>query len=248
MAYTWGYLKENTLSKLHLEEEEANQLGFLSRFPYAANEAMTQICSGIKPKQASFEFEVVDMKEAWARLTKKHGVYLNTDYIEEDVDEDSDDYERKEAFWKEWNTLHFTNVPIEFPEDFVVFDDDVAEYKAPPIHVGHFVVEEPRFEEVGDDILEYDGDNHVICKRIGHYKIPYSARWFFFTKELQNSDIITAPADVLDALPSYMASQCLKIDDEQKSAIFRNEYEMFLARINDTSFKRQRTFTIGGNW
>ena len=35
--YTWGYLKENTLSKLNLGEEEANQQGFLSRLPYYAN-------------------------------------------------------------------------------------------------------------------------------------------------------------------------------------------------------------------
>ena len=46
--YTWGYIKENILNKLNLEEEEANQLGFLSRFPYYANEAMTQICSAYK--------------------------------------------------------------------------------------------------------------------------------------------------------------------------------------------------------
>lgn len=183
--YSWGYLKENVLSKLNLDEEEANQQGFLSRFPYYANEAMTQICSAIKPNHKYFIVEVLA---------------------------------------KECITL---------PDDFVSFSDDVARYNG---------------EEAYDDVLEYYGYNQVICKAAGIYEIPYNARWFFFTKDLESDVIITAPADVCDAIPSYIASQCFKIDDEAKSAIFRNEYELFLARIDDTSFKMQRTFKVGGNW
>ena len=41
MTYTWGYIKENTLAKLNLDEEEANQQNFLSRFPYYANTSMS---------------------------------------------------------------------------------------------------------------------------------------------------------------------------------------------------------------
>lgn len=186
MTYTWGYLKENTLSKLNIDEEAANQLGFLSRFPYYANEAMTQICSSIKP------------------LHKYHIV----------------------------NTAEKNEI-ITMPDDFVAFSDDVAEYN---------------HEEAGDECLQYYGYNQIICKEIGLYKIPYRARWFFFTKDLLNAVVIPAPADVLDAIPSYMVSQCLKIDDEAKSAIYRNEYEMFLARIDNTSFKSQRTFNIMGGW
>ena len=233
MTYTWGYLKENTLVKLNIEEAEANQLGFLSRFPYAANVAMTQICSGIQPKQKFFDFVVLDLNDAWSHLTKKHGIYLDeTLPIKEVLDEN-------EAFWKEWATFHFVNTPIDFPEDFVAFYDDVAEFKACPWS---------EFIEAHDDIFVYQGFNQVICKYPGHYKIPYSARWWFFTKNLLNHVVIPAPADILDALPSYIASQCLKIDDEPKSAIYRNEYEMFLARIDNTSFKAQRTFKVGGNW
>lgn len=233
MTYTWGYLKENTLSKLNVEEEEANQLGFLSRFPYAANEAMTQICSGIKPKLSFFVFKALDMVVEWKRLTEKYQVYLDTTEVDDELSEDDDEFERKSAFWAEWKTLHFTDSAITMPEDFVAFYDDVTEFNG---------------EEVGDDILLYQGSNQIICKEVGTYKIPYSARWFFFTKETDNNEVIPAPADVLDAIPSYITSQCLKIDDEKKSGIYRNEYEMFLARIDDTSFKRQRTFTIGGNW
>ena len=58
--YTWGYLKENILAKLNLDEEQANQLGFLSRFPFYANEAMTQICSAIKPHEIYNEYVIDD--------------------------------------------------------------------------------------------------------------------------------------------------------------------------------------------
>lgn len=186
--YTWGYIKENILSKLNMTEEDANQLVFLSRFPYYANEAMTQICSAIKPKDIFLEVVVDDTN-------------LNT--------------------------------MITFPDDFVGFSDDVAQING---------------EEAHDDELEYVGYNQVSCKCVGTYRIPYKARWFFFLKNLKNADIITAPADICEAIPSYVVSQCYKIDDEIKAAIYRNEYEMFLARIDNTSFKTQRTIKIGGGW
>lgn len=193
--YTWGYIKENTLGKLNLEEREANELDLLSRFPYYANEAMTQICS-IRPREKFFT--VV-------------------------IDENSDNL----------------NKPITMPEDFIAFNDDV-------IHYYNTATRESA--DVGDDFVQYYGYNEVICCAYGTYSIPYNARWFFFTKETHNATIIPAPADICDALPSYIASQCYKIDDEAKAATYRNEFEMFLARIDDTSFRRQRTFRIGGDW
>lgn len=201
--YTWGYIKENTLSKLNLSEEEANQQGFLSRFSYCANEAMTQICSSIKPCEKFLEIKVT----------------------EDNIDK-----------------------PIVFPEDFVSFSDDAIRYKAPALEIGGRVINEPGFDNVGDDFVEYFGYNEVVCKAIGTYRIPYNARWFFFTKETHNETVIPAPIDVCEAIPSYIASQCLKIDDEVKAAIYRNEYEMFLARIDDTSFRAQRSMYVGGNW
>lgn len=194
--YTWGYLKENTLGKLNLSEEEANQQDFLSRFPYYANEAMTQICSAIRPKETFVEFV---------------------------VSKENDNIGK----------------PLSMPDDFIAFSDDV---------VKHRVNEYSDWGEVGDEFIEYYGYNEIICKYEGIYRIPYKARWFFFTKDTPNGIVIPAPADVLDAIPSYMASQCYKIDDEVKAAIYRNEFEMFLARIDDTSFKSQRTFHVGGGW
>ena len=192
--YTWGYIKENTLSKLNLSEEEANQQGFLSRFPYYANEAMTQICSAVRPSEKFLE------------------VVITADNVD---------------------------TPITMPEDFVAFSDDIVRYKDDSEQV---------YDDVGDEYVDYLGYNQFVCKALGSYRIPYKARWFFFTKDLHNAYNIPAPADVCEALPSYIASQCWKIDDEAKAAIYRNEFEMFLARIDDTSFKSQRTFHIGGGW
>ena len=237
MSYSWGYIKENSLSKLNLGEEEANQQGFLSRFPYYANEAMTQICSAIKPKGKTFTFEVLNKDDAWYKLTHEFGVYCDCEICAEEISEEDDEYEVKKTFWERWNSLHFVDEPVVFPEDFISFSDDVAEFKAYSC-----------FEEASDDVLKYSDYNEVICKELGTYKIPYNARWFFFTKDLQNKDVIPAPADICDAIPSYIVSQCFKIDDEAKSSVYRNEFEMFLARIDDTDFKSQRTFKIGGNW
>ena len=192
MYYTWGYIKENTLGKLNLTEEEANQQDFLSRFPYYANEAMTQICSAVRPND------------------KFYVVSITSDNV---------------------GTL------ISMPDDFIGFSDDAV----------RCVIQGVEFY-AGDDVIEYYGYNQIICKSLGVYHIPYKARWFFFTKDLHNATVIPAPADICDALPSYIASQCLKIDDEAKAAIYRNEYEMFLARIDDTSFKTQRILQIGGGW
>ena len=190
--YTWGYIKENTLGKLNISEEEANRLGFLSRFPYYANEAMTQICSAIKADEKIFEVNITA----------------------ENIDKE-----------------------IVLPEDFVAFSDDVP-----------YFLEDGEYVEAYDDDFTYRGYNKIICHHNGTYHIPYKARWFFFTKDVHNATEIPAPADICDALPSYIASQCYKIDDEVKSAIYRNEYEMFLSRMDNTSYKAQRTFHIRGGW
>ena len=56
--YTWGYLKDVSLAKLDLTEEEANTQNLISRFPFYANEVITQVCSSIKPKYSYAKFEV----------------------------------------------------------------------------------------------------------------------------------------------------------------------------------------------
>ena len=49
-------------------------------------------------------------------------------------------------------------------------------------------------------------------------------------------------------IPTYIAQQCYKIDDEYKSAVYRNEYEAALARLDDTNKKNTKSIKIGGGW
>lgn len=70
----------------------------------------------------------------------------------------------------------------------------------------------------------------------------------FFTPTTQDDVELDIPDDILVCLPSYIASQLFKIDDEQKSSIYRNEYEMALARINENDYATNKVINNGGDW
>lgn len=201
MSYTWGYIKDVSLSKLDLEEEEATVQNLLSRFPFYANEVITQVCSAIKPKYtfANFVISAADV-----------------------------------------------GVAKTMPSDFVSFGDDVC----------YQLVEERNWQgdiraikqELHDDDYEYSGYDQVVFKHAGNYFISYNARWYTFNKSLSDDEVINIPNDILECIPSYIASQCYKIDDEYKASVFRNEYEIMLSRIDNSNFKSTKTFKIGGDW
>lgn len=199
--YTWGYIKDVSLSKLDLEEEEATTQNLLSRFPFYANEVITQVCSTVKPKRDFAKFVI----------TENDVMNLHT-----------------------------------MPTDFISFGDDMC----------FELVEERNWQndikivrqELSDDDFAYVGYNKVLFKRPGTYLISYNARWYVFEKDIANDTVLDIPMDILDCIPSYIAHQCYKIDDESKSAVYRNEYEIFFARIDDTNFKQPKTIKIGGDW
>lgn len=101
--------------------------------------------------------------------------------------------------------------------------------------------------EAHDNDFKYVGYGKIMCYREGVYQISCNARWLDFTT-VEPSTVLNVPEDILDCVPPYIASQCFKIDDEYKSSVFRNEYEMALARVNDYDYKSTKTFTIGGGW
>lgn len=195
--YTWGDMQEVILAKLDLSEEEAETQNLVSRFPYFANEAMTQICS-IKPKHTFFEVK---------------------------VDKDN-----------------IGNL-VTLPDDFIAFGDDVNKFV-------YSEYGETYVENAYADEFDYVGYNQVLFKRIGKFYISYNARWIqsFVNMEPDTELADIVPRDILDCIPSYVASQCMKIDDEYKSSVYRNEYEVFLARLDDTDFKSNKTFKIEGDW
>lgn len=196
MSYTWGYIKDVSLSKLDLTEDEATVQNLISRFPFYANEVITQVCSSIKPKRTFATF-VINKEDIGTLKT--------------------------------------------MPTDFISFGDDVNTLQ---------------IKEYGDTILTechdedfwYVGYNEITFFKEGTYRISYNSRWFTFTKELDDDYELNIPTDILECIPSYIAHQCFKIDDEYKSSVFRNEYEMMLARIDNTDYKQTKTIKIGGDW
>lgn len=58
----WSEIKQATLNKLFLDEDEAQQQGYLGKLQYLANEGLNIIANGIKPRIAKFE-TVVEEKE-----------------------------------------------------------------------------------------------------------------------------------------------------------------------------------------
>lgn len=194
--YTWGYLKDVALAKLDLTENEATVQNLLSRFPFYANEVITQVCSAIKPKYTFAKFEI--------------------------------DFDK-------------VGIAQTMPDDFVSFGDDVC----------YELVNNCKFLEkhqIFDVDFEYYGYNQVIFKHPGNFYISYNARWYTFTKAIDNNEKIDIPNDILDCIPSYIASQCYKIDDEYKAQVFRNEYELMLSRIDATNYKNTKGILIEGDW
>ena len=197
MSYTYGYIKDVSLAKLDLTEEEANVQNLISKFPFYANEVITQVCSSVKPKYTFAKFVIT-----------------------------------KELVGQVQN----------MPSDFVSFGDDIC-YEQFKDYDGHQNV-----NELQDEDFKYYGNNKVIFNKEGTFHISYNARWFTFRKDIDNDLVLDVPEDILECIPSYIASQCFKIDDEYKSSVFRNEYEMMLARIDNTHYKNTKTFEIGGGW
>lgn len=199
--YTWGYIKEVSLSKLDLSEEHEHEdevfvQTLVSRFPFYANEAITQICSSVKPKHTFAEFNITD------------------DQI---------------------------GVPQTMPSDFISFGDDVSYQVVTTYNIAESV-------ELHDDDIVYHGYNKVVFKHAGVFYVSYNARWYMFNKSLPDTTEIDVPYDILDAIPSYIASQCYRVDDEYKAQVFRNKYEMMLARIDNSNYKNTKTIKISGGW
>lgn len=192
MSYTWGYLIQAAVNKLELPEEELENFNFINRFPYLANEVITQVCSTVKPKKSFATFNI---------------------------------------------TTSDVGMLFTMPEDFVAFNDDIT-----------IVINECGSYEAHDTDFLYRGYNQVTFFVPGTYQIPYDARWYTFDDQMQDDTVIDVPNDILDCIPSYMASYCMKIDDEYKAAELRNEYEILFARIDNTDYKQTHTFKIGGDW
>lgn len=63
---SWSEIKQATLNKLFLDEQEAQQQGYLAKFRFLANECLNFIANGVKPRIAVLE---ITTTEDNARIT-----------------------------------------------------------------------------------------------------------------------------------------------------------------------------------
>lgn len=255
--YNWGYLKDSILAKLDLTEGEAENQNFLSQFPTYANEAMTQICSAVKPKRTFKKFEIwKDKQDAWNYCVKK---YPKANYETNDIVDEPDEKNEYEAqFWSEYNYIVDNNKfvgELQNMYDIVTDEKGVKHQESDFISFGDDVCYQlitTKFDskqiELNDNDYKYVGYNQLQFFHPGVFYISYNARWFDFRKVNEDNYMNNTPNDILDCIPSYVASQCLKIDDEYRATVFRNEYETLLARIDDTNYKNTKTLVIDGGW
>lgn len=218
--YTWGDMKNAILAKLDLDEDEALQLQYISRFIIYANEAMTMICSTVKPNRTYYEVEIHDGKdvEVPGELNEETGEFgePTIEHIPSNL-----------SVW------------LMMPDDFISFNNE-----------GNWIEESDENASVrrlNNDEFRYIGYNKFIVHTIGKCKISYNARWHMFTLD-DDQQVLNVPIDILECIPTYVASQCMKVDDEQKATMFRNEFEMMLARIDNTEYRYTETFDMGGDW
>lgn len=238
--YTWGYIKEATLAKLDFTADQAIDMGLMNKFPFYANEAITQITSAIKPKRTYAEFCVRYREQVLRELKRKYS--LPDDYqigflFNPPCDRTQLDAQQT-AMLEYYEQFTYVGQPTNFPKDFFAWSDDT----------NYMTNMFGDWCEADDDCYKTYGGNQIVFSKPANYRIAYKAKWFKFEPTTDDSIEIDAPDDVLECLPSYIASQCFKIDDEQKSQIYRNEYEMFLARIDENDYNDNKTIHIGGGW
>lgn len=207
--------------KLDMTEKEAEQYDLLRRFPFYANEAITYICSAIKPKYSFANVIVLFSDE------HLHHCIPLSDIVKLDC--------------KTHQAIYV------MPNDFISFGEDVntiqRAMRVAPCHTVYQCA-----EETSDDDFEYYDYNKVLFKCAGIFDISYNARWFTFSNDTLNGLQLDIPTDIVEALPSYIASQCLKSNDEVKSSLYRNEYEMMLSRIDVANPRNTKNIHIGGGW
>ncbi len=243
--YTWGYIKQACLIKLDMTADEAIKIGLVNKFPFYANEAITQICSSIKAKSTFAHFNIWHKHAYFDYLSRKYNLSSDFDFSflktrrcnVEDLAIKPYDLQK---IWHEFydENIAFVQEIVSMPGDFVNFGDDINRVRFKSCD----------WQDATDDNWSTMGANKVMFYEPGEYLISYEARWYTFTPTTDDSKELDIPADIVDALPSYIVAQCYKIDDEAKANTYRVEFETFLARMEDNKARTNKTIHISGGW
>lgn len=232
--YTWGYIKQAVLAKMDMDVDQAVDQGLVNKMPYYANEALTQITSAIKAKRTYVTFDIVHRKRMLKYIENKYH-FQSIDFLfNPPCDELQLNAQQLEAL-KLYQSKQYVGDVLDMPNDFLFWADDIV-YK----DEDEFAVDGKDFVIIGSSKIRFNTD--------GKFYIPYKCQWYFFEPTTDDYEKLDIPADIIEALIPYIASQLYKIDDEQKSAIYRNEYELAIARIDDNEYITNKSFVSGGDW
>lgn len=236
--YTWGYIKDATLAKMDLKANQAVEMGFVNKMPFYANEAVTQITAAIKAKRSFAEFEVAKRGPTLELIKRFYKLDDVSFLLEQPCDKSSLSVEQQKAL-DNYNRFKYVGDVVKFPDDFFAWSDDMSFM---------YDFDKQTWVNTNDDFFETYGGNSLIFKQVGKFRIAYKARWFKILPTTSDEMELDAPDDILECLPSYIASQLYKVDDEVKSGILRNEFEMMVARIDENDYQTNRTMMDRRDW
>lgn len=234
--YTWGYIKQSCLAKLDMTADQAIDMGLMNKFSFYANEAITQITSSIKPKRQYVKFVVKSRLEILTYCKQAYDLEDVSYLIDQPCDKSDLSLNQQKAL-DYYNKFVYVNDQIKMPNDFFSWNDEKA-----------YILTPCKNNQASDAEYNIFGSNKIIFFKPGTYLIPYNARWVRFTPSTDDDEELDVPDDIVECLPSYIVSQCYKIDDEQKSSIYRNEYEMALARIDENDMATNKGIVTRGDW
>ena len=242
----WSEIKQATLNKLFLDEQEAQQQGYLDKFQYLANECLNIISNGVKPRIATFEATVMDLSSYTKRVVGENFVYDSglglitydqNGISAEVVPDDETIYYVSDG--EQYIFLDDSLVRVQPQKGFVVMPDDFLSFAD---MIGYL-------DGTPDPTIVYLDDRRVILPEDGSYIIYYNATWEDITKdEITNDDVLQIDSSILNCLPTYMASQCLSQDDITRAAILKNEFELMLARLDTNIMYESNHYKSEGGW
>ena len=227
--YTYGYIKNAILTKLNLTEKEALEQNLLDTFIYNINECLSQIASTIKPNFATKQV-----------IVYKDKIPVEPELLPDKMDPVEVRLKKEEALKEYYEDKAVVGTPYTMPEDFIAFSG------VPRVQEEICGCLKPS-EELHGQAIHLDRKQVVFLKP-GIYQITYDGWWPVFNDKLQDADEIDIPTDIVICIPSYVASQVWKIDDERKANIFRNEFEILFSRINNSDYRGVTTFGVEGGW
>ena len=242
----WSEIKQATLDKLFMDEKEAEQQNYLSKFQHLANECLNGIANGVKPRIVRFSVGVYNnvIEGSDFKYDSELGfvTYNQNGILAEIVPDNTTAYVDGDSVYCFDNGLKLINNNkvvklgdvISMPTDFLSFADMLVLHNNAPY----------------DDVV-YLGDRDIVVGEIGTYLIYYNGLWETITEEHvdpSRDKVLNIDLSVLNCLPAYIASKVLAQDDIQRSAMLNNEYELSLSRLDTNIMYQSNSFRSSGGW